>query len=187
MKSNKIAKKYARALFDTTELANLEFVEEKFKELIEIWNSTPDLKLSLTNRSINSSEREELVKKFTETLNAKEIFTRFCSSLLNRGRITLLPEIWEEFQRLLNAHKKLKHVEVTSARDLTTDEQEEIKENLESKFAAQTKISWKIDKNLISGIKIKIGDRLIDASAKKFIDDLRVALANVDYNSKKNI
>ena len=69
--------------------------------------------------------------------------------------------------------------EVLSVIDLNENIKEKIKKVLENKTGLNIKIKNRIDKSILGGIIIKIGDRVIDTSIKNKIEDLRAKLKSI--------
>ena len=92
--------------------------------------------------------------------------TNFLRVLGEAKRLSLLPDILQEYQQLLAKKNKQKNVLITSAFKLNQSQEEEITEHLKKRYGENLTTKVEIDKNLIGGITIKSGDEVIDLSTK---------------------
>ena len=73
-------------------------------------------------------------------------------------------------------HDKVLDAELVSARELNESDISGLKEKLASKFGRTVNLSTRIDKELIGGAVLKIGDKVYDASVKTSLAKLSLAL-----------
>jgi F-type H+-transporting ATPase subunit delta len=97
--------------------------------------------------------------------------------LLRRGRIEQLPRVTKEFARLDDERKGLIHAFATSAAPLAADELRAITARLEALTGGQIELETDVDPDLLGGLVVRIGDRLIDGSVRGRLERLRNQLA----------
>ncbi len=106
------------------------------------------------------------VKALSERLGeASPGVIRLLSELLARGRLSTLGDISEEYQRLLDNHRGIEGTEtaeITTAVPVDNEEMLKIAGRLTAMVGKPVIIKAKVDSEIIGGIIIKIGDRLID-------------------------
>jgi F-type H+-transporting ATPase subunit delta len=99
------------------------------------------------------------------------------------GKTKIIEDILEILGKRKNGDKTEMETgveaEVFSVIDLSENMKEEIKGVLENKTGLNIKIKNRIDKSILGGIIIKIGDRVIDLSIKNKIEDLRARLKSI--------
>jgi F-type H+-transporting ATPase subunit delta len=95
----------------------------------------------------------------------------FVRVLAENGRLELMGEIREQFAALKNEREGVVEAEVISAFDLDAGVQ-----RLEKKTGRKVKATVRVDKELIGGVKIVIGDKVIDGSARGQLGALENAL-----------
>ena len=100
----------------------------------------------------------------------------FVRLLAEYGRLELLPEIREQFEALKDEREGVVEAEVQSAFELTEAQASELVARLEKKFARKVRAKMSLDKNLIGGIRIVVGDKVIDGSARAQLGALENAL-----------
>ncbi len=93
--------------------------------------------------------------------------------LVDRRRVSLLPAIASEYERLLDRQRGIAAALVTSAAPLTADETAAIHARIEAMTGTTVALRTVIDPALIGGVTVRIGDRLIDASVRGRLERLR--------------
>lgn len=163
----KIAKRYARALFEMYPQARLEVISSALREIADLWNIDGDLRQTLRNPSYNIAERIMVARSIAELhLAGDEQFSNFMGLLVDNGRIAALPVIERYFARFLAELKKILTLTVTSAFPLADEEKEGILEEIKQKHGVLASIEWCVEPDLIGGLKIQSGDQLYDRSIR---------------------
>jgi F-type H+-transporting ATPase subunit delta len=96
--------------------------------------------------------------------------------LAEYARLELLPQIREQFEALKNEREGVMEAEVQSAFELSQGQISELVSRLEKKFARKIKARMTLDKELIGGVRILLGDKVIDGSARAQLSALENAL-----------
>lgn len=100
----------------------------------------------------------------------------FVHVLAQYGRITLLPQIWEQFELLKAHHEKTMDVEVISAFEVTQEEKEQLMTSLKRKLQREINIDAKVEASLLGGVIIRAEDTVIDYSIRGKLAKLSQAL-----------
>jgi F-type H+-transporting ATPase subunit delta len=100
----------------------------------------------------------------------------FVRVLAQNGRLELLPEIHAQFLALKNEREGVLEAEVQSAFELSQAQISELVQQLEKKTGRKVKTKVQIDKELIAGVRIVLGDKVIDGSARAQLGALETAL-----------
>lgn len=98
---------------------------------------------------------------------------RLVNLIVQRGRVGALPRVAEDFVRLLNAHRGVVMATVTSAVPLTADETAAIRSRVEAMAGATVDLRSEVDPDLLGGVTVQVGDRLLDASIRGRLERLR--------------
>jgi F-type H+-transporting ATPase subunit delta len=96
--------------------------------------------------------------------------------LAEYGRLELLPQIREQFEALKNEREGVVEAEVQSAFELTEAQVGDLVSRLEKKFGRKVKATVTLDRELIGGVRVVIGDKVIDGSARALLGALENAL-----------
>lgn len=117
-----------------------------------------------------------------------ELFNSICAQQLDQNgqnlikvlaenqRLVALPEIAKLYDAFKADYDKEVEVELTSAADLSTQQQAEISASLEKRLARKVKLNCNVDPALIAGFTVKAGDTVIDGSVKSKLNRLADAL-----------
>ena len=159
MSSETLARPYARAIFEHSE----GWLEE-LKQVVNVIDQPNVTKLIDSPKLAYKEKAEIFIGLFQGEIQKKT--TNFLRVLGEAKRLSLLPDILQEYQQLLAKKNKQKNVLITSAFKLNQSQEEEITEHLKRRYGENLTTKVEIDKNLIGGITIKSGDEVIDLSTK---------------------
>jgi F-type H+-transporting ATPase subunit delta len=96
--------------------------------------------------------------------------------LAENGRLELLPEIRTQFDALRNVREGVVEAEVVTAFELNPGQLADLVPRLEKKTGRKVKTTVRLDKELIGGVKVVMGDKVIDGSARAQLGALENAL-----------
>jgi F-type H+-transporting ATPase subunit delta len=100
----------------------------------------------------------------------------FVRVLAENDRLHLLPEIRDQYEALRNEREGVVEADVFSAFELSDAQVADLVQRLEKKTGRKVRTRVEIDKALIGGVKIVLGDKVIDASARAQLGALETAL-----------
>ena len=100
----------------------------------------------------------------------------FVRLLAENGRLELLPEIRDQYAALRNEREGIVEAEVQSAFDLSEAQLNDLVSRLEKKTGRKVRARVALDKELIGGIRVVLGDKVIDGSARAQLGALETAL-----------
>ena len=103
--------------------------------------------------------------------------TNFLTLLIENGRFTALPEIARQFRTLANAQSGSSDAIVYSAFPIDDAALGGVSAALEKRFGRKLQISVRQDPSLIGGIRVVVGDEVLDTSVKARLEQMKVALA----------
>ncbi len=101
----------------------------------------------------------------------------FVKVLAENQRLQLLPEIASIFEVLKSEAEKSLNVVVDSAFELSAAQQEKIVSSLKKRMGREIKLTCKVNKELLGGVVIRAGDKVIDGSARTRLSEMATALA----------
>lgn len=170
-----IARPYAEAIYKLA-VAKQSLTEwsESLRYLAAIANNEH---ISFLNKNPSIS-----VKKFSELL------LDICKSKLNdqgrnlvilmveNGRLDVLPQVSELFEQLKAQHEGVLEANIISAFAMNNSQLKKLTESLEHKFKRKIEAKVSIDPELIGGVKIEIGDKILDTSIRGKLEAMAIAL-----------
>jgi len=172
-----IAKRYAKSLvelmFDGEN--NQEEIKGDLKNVKEILNSSPELNSALTNPIVSAYDKEQIINSVFER-DTKETTRNFLNLLVEKNRFSLIFQIIEAFDKMLDKINNLAQVSVTGAIELNDNSKEEIENKLKEKLNKEINITYNTDKEIIAGLIYKIEDDVLDTSLKHKLEELKKEL-----------
>ena len=100
----------------------------------------------------------------------------FVRVLAENGRLEVLAEIRGQYETLKNAREGMVEAEIYSAFEMDAAQVADLVARLEKKTGRKVKAKVSVDKSLIGGVKVVIGDKVIDGSARAQLAALETAL-----------
>ena len=100
----------------------------------------------------------------------------FLRTLLDNGRLAAMPEIGTQFHALANARTGVSDATIYSAFPIDAAQLAEVSAMLERRFGRKLATSVQVDASLIGGIRVVVGDEVLDTSVKARLEQMRVAL-----------
>jgi len=177
--SGKTARRYAKALFDAIDKAELDVYSNALSSLGQLVENSSDLKEAVSNPAYNLKDKinvaSDLVKKIAPSLDK---FKNFAALLVENGRFLNSAEISEVFNSIVAEYKKLLSLEVTTAFDINDDEKQTISEKLQKQFG-KVSLKWNVDSDILGGMQVSSGDKLYDSSVRGALDALSEKLTKI--------
>lgn len=161
-----IARVYAKAIFDLSVKQNK---INQWASMLEVFSKiTENTLLQSLCFSIRDTKKlsEILIVLFEDySKNKLDLFGgNFIYIIVKNKRTLLLPIIFKEFNNLYNDYMRFIIIEVISARKLNDNQLRTIVEIMTDRLSKTVKIVCRINKNILAGIIIKIGNTIIDGS-----------------------
>ena len=98
------------------------------------------------------------------------------ATVVDNGRLAALPEIAAQFHTLVNASSGVSDATIYSAFVIELPQLNEVVSALERRFKRKLNAHVVIDPELIGGIRVVVGDEVLDTSVKARLEQMRVAL-----------
>ena len=100
----------------------------------------------------------------------------FLRTVIDNGRLAVLPEIAQQFRELKNAQRGAFDAIVYSAFEMDSSALAELSGVLEKRFARKLNLQVELQPELIGGIRVVVGDEVLDASVQARLQQMKVAL-----------
>ncbi len=172
----RIARRYAKALSEVLTDDKIEKVLEELKTLLSLFD---DKAIRYFKSPIIPTEKKkELLSNVLQKVEVTEELKKVLNLMAERDRLGLLKEFSEEFEKFADARLGVVKAEITSATELDSEVLEKIKAKIEEIFNKKAEVTVKIDPSLIGGFIVRIADKVLDASVKTQLENLRKAIAD---------
>jgi F-type H+-transporting ATPase subunit delta len=98
--------------------------------------------------------------------------------VVDNGRLAVLPEIASQFRSLVNDRGGMADAHIVSAFPLDATQQADLAKVLEKRFGRQLKTAVTVDSSLIGGVRVTVGDEVLDTSIVARLEQMRIALTH---------
>ncbi len=171
-----IARPYAQAAFEEAQKQNaLKAWSELLLGLADVVQNA-DVHAVVSNPKVSKTKLADLMDAFAGAgANAQQ--RNFVRVLADNQRLLVLPEIAELFEVLKAEAEKTVNVVVDSAFELSAAQQDKIVSSLKKRMGREIKLACNVKKDLLGGVVIRAGDKVIDGSALTRLSEMANALA----------
>lgn len=185
-KPDSLSEVYARSLFELAESKGGEgAIHEALDELegvLELARSDARFSEFLASRVLAGSDRARSLEAVFRG-KMSDLTLNFLLVLNTKGRLSHLPAITASLDELAQTRFGKVEVDVYTASPMSGEELEQIKQRLAQTLGLDTVVHPYVDASMIGGVKLQIGDRLIDASVATRLRQLRAKLAGEGENN----
>lgn len=169
-----IARPYAEALFKVAGAdAQVDVVVDQVRALGKIARD-PQLRQWADDPRVTSSQLFDIIAGMLTLAPRVQNFLR---TVLANNRLAALPEIAAQFQALVNARAGVSEATVHSAFPIAADKLAEVVAALEKRFGRKLNAVVQVQPELIGGIRVVVGDEVLDTSVKARLEQMKVALS----------
>lgn len=175
-----VARPYAKALFELAAAKNhIEIWQGKLKEVA--WAaSQPKLIAYIEDAGIVFSQKAEILIGLLDDMQSPqyEEFKNFLYILAERGRLEILPEVYAQYQELVLSRDHVQKAVIYSAFPMSEGQFAKVVSDCQQKFGNKLEATLEVVPELIGGIKIEVGDKVLDLSVRGKLKTLRAAMTN---------
>jgi len=172
----RIARRYAKALSEILPDEKLETVLKEIQTLLSLFDEKA-LRF-FKSPIIPVEKKEELLKKVLEKVEVSPELQKVLILMAQKNRLGLLKEFAEEFEKFAYERLGLVKAEITSATELDEEVLNRIKAKIEELFGKKAEITVKLDPSIIGGFIVRVADKVLDASIKTQLENLKKAIAD---------
>jgi len=165
-----LARPYATALFNLSKAKSIDFSGSL--EILSVITSDPQFIEYSTNPLIDKITVAKFLSKFSEFDHQTQVESLILT-LSDNSRLPLVSEINEQYKIMMNSEKGISKILIFSAFDLKQSELQKLIEKLEKKYNAKFESELIVDPTLLGGLRIEIGDKVLDGSVRAKLDRLK--------------
>jgi F-type H+-transporting ATPase subunit delta len=172
-----VARPYAEALFAAAldAKADLQAWADLLGQMAQVV-ANPDVREAMTDPRLDEGQRLQVFAGLLATQLPPQMHN-FVELLVRNGRLLLLPDIASLFTGLLNRHEGTAQAEITSAFEMTDAQVADLVAALEVKFGLKLRPRVTVDPSLIGGVRVAVGDQVLDTSVQAQLTRMRDTLA----------
>lgn len=176
MLNKSVARRYAEAFFSIAlEQDKIDQYQQEFEKILVKINEIENLKEYFAHLLIPAKEKKELVVKiFADEIS--QLTLNFLLMVIDKRRETYIELIYSEFEEMADEARGIKKAEITIAKDIPDEEVKVLAENLSRSTGKKVQLKLNVDPALLGGIRIRMGDQVIDGSIAKKLEILNESL-----------
>jgi len=169
------AKRFAQAVFEIAlERKELDRWQSDLKKVASLGEDATLISL-LQDPRLHFDSKAELLSERLGDINPLALNLVYL--LITRGKLNMVGDIADEYQRLLDGYRGIERAEVTTAIPLDDEDKQRLAEYLGAAVGKKVVLKPEVDARLIGGIVARIGDKLLDGSTRSKLAALREELA----------
>ena len=168
-----IARPYAEALFNASR-ADLNGTSQWLDALASVAGN-PQLLQYAGNPKVGDQQVFDLVSEVAR-VQLPPAGQNFLRAVIENGRLAALPEVAQQFREMKNAQSGSSDAVVYSAFPIAADQLGNVAQVLEKRFGRKLNVTVQEDPSLIGGIRVVVGDEVLDTSVKARLEQMKVAL-----------
>ena len=175
-----VSKTYGDALFELAlEEEKIDSLQEEVEVVLEALAQSQDLSKIMNHPKISKEEKVTLIEDIFKTRVSMEI-AGLIKMLVEKGHYSEIDDVLVYFLDCVKEHKNIGTAYVTSAIELSEEQKKAVEKRLlETTKYVEFEMHFNVDADLIGGMVIRIGDRVVDSSIKTKLYDLTRELSNI--------
>ena len=175
-----ISERYGSALYDlASEKKCIDSILNDFEVAEKVLKESSELRQVIRSPLVNSDEKLNILLKIFSQSNLHDLTTTFLKVLSDNKRISNLISIILQFKKINSEKRGDITADVTSANELSEEEKNNIKNQLKSSLGQKLSLNFDVDKDIIGGLIVKVGSKMIDTSIANKINKLKIAMKGV--------
>jgi F-type H+-transporting ATPase subunit delta len=171
-----IARPYAEAAFEHAKAQNMLAQWSDLLAALAAIAQDENAHKILKNPEVRDADK---VKLFAEVLGEQlpENGKKLLEVMAEHDRLLLLPEVASIYESMRAAAENRVVAQAVSAMEPTVEQKQTLEAALKAKFNADVEVNYSINPDLIAGMRVQIGDWVVDGSARTQLNKLRAAIA----------
>lgn len=171
-----IARPYAEAVFRVATETGAQSAWSQRLQRLALIAQDGDMATVMGNPQLSVEQVANLVISLCE--DNDQVLGNFVRTLAENRRLVLLPEISRLFELAKSQQEGVKEAVVYSAFPIDDSQVAALLQQLEPRFATRLTARVEIDPSLLGGVRVAVGDQVLDASVRGKLDAMAVALNN---------
>lgn len=171
-----------------TEAKVVEKVEKDLRELQSMIDLSDDLKSLLENPLVNRDQQQKALQALAAKAGFQKLTSQFIGVLSENRRLAALPAIIGAFNDELAKSRGVVAAKVETAYALTPAQTKQLEEQLAAAMGSNVTLNVSVNKDLLGGMIVTVGSRMVDDSVKRKLERLRRAMnTNESAGDKKAV
>ena len=170
------ARVYAEALFDVAkDKGKLDAIRDELAQLVDAVDGNRELQVFFFSPYFSSAEKVAGLKR--AVLGADAELLNFLELVIEKQRMPEIFRIRRHFEELWKQENRRLEVTVTSAVELDPAVVEKVGEEIERQTGQKVALASRVDGEILGGIVLQVGNKVLDASIRARLEKLRKSVA----------
>jgi len=173
------ARVYASALFRTALGRNeVDEMAQSLSVITAAVATSPELMTVLHHPRITRERKKSLLAQIFQGRVHPHV-EHFLFLLVEKDRADIIPNVAEQFNRLLDEHRRETDAEAVTAVPMTDEQRTALQQKLESSTGYKVRLTTRVDEEILGGMIVRVGDQLFDGSIAMHLKTMRDQLRRV--------
>ncbi len=175
--STETSERYSRALFEVSnENEDLDKTENNIKNFQSLLLSSPEINNFMKDPTQSISQQKIAINLIADKLDFSKNLKNFFLLLIEKKRIFFVNKIFETFLNICSRKRGEVKASLISSKELSKTDLDKISKDLSDSMGSIIKFDYKVDKDLIGGLKLQLGSFMIDTSIKNKLKKFEQAM-----------
>ena len=170
MIKSQVGRRYSKAIFEIAEEKNqVKEIYEMLNSAMVLYRTDKEFKNFILNPLIDNEQKKSVLNEIFGKDNSDNL--NILLYILDKGRINCIKYIVAEYLKIYYRKNRILDVRATFTKELTDEQKKKLIDKLSQKTGKEINLEIKIDKNILGGGIIRIGDKIIDGSIRRELDN----------------
>ena len=170
MIKSQVGRRYSKAIFEIAEEKNqVKEIYEMLNSAMVLYRTDKEFKNFILNPLIDNEQKKSVLNKIFGKDNSENL--NILLYILDKGRMNCIKYIVAEYLKIYYKKNRILDVKATFTKELTDEQKKKLIDKLSQKTGKEINLEIKIDKDILGGGIIKIGDKIIDGSIRRELDN----------------
>ena len=170
MIKSQVGRRYSKAIFEIAEEKNqVKEIYEMLNSAMVLYRTDKEFKNFILNPLIDNEQKKSVLNEIFGNDNSENL--NILLYILDKGRMNCIKYIVAEYLKIYYRKNRILDVKATFTKELTDEQKKKLINKLSQKTGKEINLEIKIDKDILGGGIIKIGDKIIDGSIRRELDN----------------
>ncbi len=174
-----VARRYSAALFAVAKKRNqVDAVAASLREVVDAARGSRDL-MGVMHHPLLTLEKKKSILRAVFSGRVLPDVEKFLFLVVQKNRAIMLPQILTEFDRMVDEFKGEANAEAVTATPLSPEQIGALQTALFQKFGVKVRLQTRVDPEVLGGLQVRVGDKLIDATVRTKLERISEQLKRV--------
>lgn len=166
-----VASVYAKAVFELgQESGQLDTIYKELKSFWDVCHASQPLHAVVAGAGINPNDRKAILRDVSKSLGLGKVSTRLLEMLTERGRVSVMPDLLKDLEKMIEGGQGIQSGEVRSAVELSEKEVEFLGAAIAKRVGKKVRLHQVVDPSLLGGVVATVAGKTFDASLRTQIE-----------------